>query len=339
MKLVYITGITGQVGSMLADFYLNKGFYVVGLVRRTSTNNTERIAHILGNPNLELVQADITDAASLHKSINHFKPDFLCHAAAQSQVRISFDEPYHTMLTTGMGTLNILEALVKESPHTKSVFFNSSEMFGSACDKDGLQRETTPFMPCSVYGIAKLASHHLVNVYRKSYGIFACSAICFNMESSRRGDNFVTKKITKWLAEFHQAKENSWSWSKIKLGNINAQRDWNAVRDSILAVDLMLNHKEPDDFVISSGETHSVREFFQEALNLVEPGYKIDDLYEVDKSLLRPYELPYLRGDSTKIREKLGWKPKVGFKELIREMVAADVRDLMNKELDYVSDR
>lgn len=338
MKSVFITGITAQTSYYLLDLFLNKGYYVVGMQRRCSVDNTERIKSFLSNPNLELVRGDVTDASSLHKLLNHFKPDYLVHNAAQSDVRVSFEEPNHTLQVTGVGSLNVLDALVKESPRTKSVFFNSSEMFGSNCDKDGYQRETTPLGGNSPYAAAKVLSHNLINIYRKSYGLPVSSAILFNMESPFRGESFVTRKITRFLAEFHQAKERGWPWSKLKLGNIDSKRDWSSCRDSIHAVYLMLQ-AEPDDFVISSGETHSVREFFQEALNLVEPNYRVDDLYEVDKSLLRPYELPYLRGDSTKIREKLGWVPKVTFKELVREMVAADVRDLMNKELDYVSDR
>ena len=323
MKKALITGITGQDGSYLAEFLLEKGYEVHGLIRRSSTFNTERIDHIYADPHdlkakLFLHYGDITDSGQLTNLIYNIQPDEIYHLAAQSHVRVSFDMPEFTGDVTGIGTTRLLESIRRSGIKTRFYQASSSEMFGDAPPP---QNEETPFRPRSPYGAAKVYAYWMVRNYREGYGMFAVNGILFNHESPRRGETFVTRKITRALARIKIGLQD-----KLYLGNLEAKRDWGYAGDYVEAMWLMLQQDVPDDYVIATGETHSVREFLEEAFKYAELDWK--KYMEIDKRYFRPLEVEFLQGDASKARKKLKWEPKVKFKELVKIMVDADIKNL-----------
>ncbi len=316
-----ITGITGQDGSYLAEFLLKKGYEVHGIIRRSSSFNTGRIEHLYQDPHtphrrLFLHYGDLTDGAALARLLSKIQPDEIYHLGAQSHVRVSFDIPEYTANVTALGTLRLLEAIRETQIPTRFYQAGSSEMFG---DAPSPQNENTPFFPKSPYAAAKAYAHWLTVTYRESYGLFACNGILFNHESPRRGETFVTRKITRSLARILAGKQE-----KLYLGNLDAKRDWGYAPEYVEAMWLMLQQPKPDDFVIATGESHSVREFLDEAFGLV--GLDWHPYVEIDPRYFRPTDIEILQGDATKARTQLGWSPRVRFKELVRIMVEADLR-------------
>ena len=323
-KKALITGITGQDGSYLAELLLEKGYEVHGVVRRASTFNTERIDHLYQNPAVNGVSlfrhyGDVADSTSLIQLLYRIQPDEVYHLAAQSHVRVSFDVPEYTGDVTGLGTIRILEAIRETGLKSRFYQASSSEMFGKV--QEVPQRETTPFWPRSPYGAAKVYAYWVTVNYREAYGMFACNGILFNHESPRRGETFVTRKITRSVARIKAGLDD-----KLTLGNLDARRDWGYAKEYVDAMWRMLQQDEPEDFVIATGETHSVREFLEEAFGHV--GLDWQKHVVLDKRYERPSEVDLLVGDPAKAREKLGWQPKVTFRELVRLMVDADVRRL-----------
>ncbi len=321
MTTALITGITGQDGSYLTELLLKKGYAVYGIIRRSSSFNTERIDHIYQdphdpNPKLRLVYGDLNDASSLNRIIRTIQPQEIYHLGAQSHVRVSFDIPEYTGEITALGTVRLLEAIRETGVKTKFYNASSSEMFGSAPPP---QNETTPFHPRSPYAAAKVYAHWMTVNYREGYGLFACNGILFNHESPRRGETFVTRKITKALARIKTGSQD-----KLFLGNLDAQRDWGYAGDYVEAIWRMLQQPKPDDFVIATGETHSVREFLDEAFGYVGMDWK--KYVEIDPRYYRPTEVDVLQGDSSKAKREMGWEPKVRFSELVRMMVDHDLR-------------
>jgi len=319
-KKALITGITGQDGSYLADLLLAKGYTVYGIIRRSSSFNTGRIDHIYQdphdpNPRLRLVYGDLNDASSLNKIVRNIAPDEIYNLGAQSHVRVSFDVPEYTGEVTALGTVRLLEAIRETGVATRFYQASSSEMFGNA---PGPQSETTPFEPRSPYAAAKLYAHWMTVNYREGYRLFACNGILFNHESPRRGETFVSRKITKAVARIKHGLQD-----KLFLGNLDAKRDWGFAGDYVEAIWLMLQQPEPDDFVIATGETHSVRDFLDEAFGHVKLDWK--KYVEIDPRYYRPTEVDLLLGDASKARRKLGWQPKVRFQDLVRMMVDADL--------------
>jgi GDPmannose 4,6-dehydratase len=367
-KRALITGITGQDGSYLAEFLLNKGYEVHGLIRRSSTFNTERIDHIYADPHdpkakLFLHYGDITDSGQLTNLIYNIQPDEIYHLAAQSHVRVSFDMPEFTGDVTGIGTTRLLESIRRSGIKTRYYQASSSEMFGDAPPP---QNENTPFRPRSPYAAAKVYAYWMTKNYREGYGMFAVNGILFNHESPRRGETFVTRKITRAIARMKYGLEK-----KLYLGNLEAKRDWGYAPDFVEAMWLMLQQGEPDDYVIATGETHSVREFIN--LAFTHAGIEIewkgtgvsekgvvksfasnlypqssnglssrasnlqpltsalsigDAIIEIDPRYFRPLEVEFLQGDASKAKKKLKWEPKVKFKELVKIMVEADIKNL-----------
>ena len=367
-KKALITGITGQDGSYLAELLLSKGYLVHGLIRRSSTFNTDRIDHIYTDPHdpqskLFLHYGDITDSGQLTNLIYNIQPDEIYHLAAQSHVRVSFDMPEFTGDVTAIGTTRLLEAIRRSGIKTKFYQASSSEMFG---DAPAPQNEETPFRPKSPYAVAKVYAYWMTRNCREGYGMFACNGILFNHESPRRGETFVTRKITRALARIKFGLQD-----KIYLGNLEAKRDWGYAPDFVEAMWLMLQQDAPDDYVIATGETHSVREFLNLAFNhtgielewkgtgisekgvvksfasnlypqssnglssrasnleLLTSNLRIGDaIIEIDPRYFRPLEVEFLQGDASKAKKKLNWEPKVRFKELVKIMVDADIKDL-----------
>jgi len=322
-KKALVTGITGQDGSYLAELLLDKGYEVHGLIRRASTFNTSRIEHIYVDPHqvgarIFLHYGDLSDSSHLTNLIYDVRPDEIYHLGAQSHVRVSFDLPDHTGDITGLGTARILEALRRSGVDAGFYQASSSEMFGSS---PAPQNEDTPFHPRSPYAAAKLYAHWMTVNYRDAYGIFACSGILFNHESPRRGQTFVTRKITTAIAEVLAGRRD-----RIYLGNLEAKRDWGYTPEYVETMWLMLQQAEPDDYVIGTGESHSVQEFAQEAASYV--GLDWEKLVEIDLRYFRPTEADFFLADTAKARRKLGWRPRVTFKELVRIMVDADLRAL-----------
>jgi GDPmannose 4,6-dehydratase len=309
-----ITGITGQDGSYLAEFLLDKGYEVYGIVRRSSLEKFDRIEAI--TEKIRFVEGDLTDQSSLDQALQQLKPDELYNLAAQSFVPVSWNQPVLTADVTGLGALRVMEAIRKHSPQTKFLQASSSEMFGKVREKP--QTETTPFHPRSPYGVAKTFGHHITVNYRESYGIFACSSICFNHESPRRGAEFVTRKVTQTVAKIKLGLAD-----KLKMGNIDAQRDWGFAGDYIRAMWLMLQQPQADDYVIATGETHSVQELLELAFS--HAGLDWKKYVEIDPKLVRPAEVDYLCGDASKAKKVLGWAPHVTFRQLIEMMVDADL--------------
>lgn len=328
-KKALITGVTGQDGSYLCELLIEKGYEVHGIIRRSSSFNTKRIDHIYEDPHnpkarMFLHYGDLTDATSLNKILAAVQPDEIYNLGAQSHVKVSFEIPEYTGDSTGLGTLRLLEAIHFNGLEKKTRFYQagSSEMYGLVHETP--QKESTPFYPRSPYGAAKVYSHWITVNYREAYGIFACNGILFNHESPRRGETFVTRKISKGVAAIHLGLQN-----KVYLGNLDAKRDWGYAKDYVEAMWLMLQQDKPDDYVIATGETHSVKEFVEEAFSHLGLDWKKH--VEVDTKYFRPTEVDLLLGDSTKAQKKLGWKNKVGFKELVKMMVDADVTDLKAK--------
>lgn len=318
MPKALITGITGQDASYLAEFLLDKGYEVYGTTRRSSTVNNERIKHIENHERLHIVPADLLDQVSLMNAIKTAQPDEIYNLAAQSFVKTSWDQPVLTGDFTGIGVTRVLEAIRTIKPDTKFYQASSSEMFGKVTEVP--QKETTRFYPRSPYGVAKVYGHYITVNYRESYSMFACSGILFNHESPRRGLEFVTRKITNAVARISLGKQD-----KLELGNLDAKRDWGFAGDYVEAMWLMLQQDEADDFVIATGETHSVKEFVQLAFEAV--GISDWEKHVVSNvgSHMRPAEVDHLIGDASKAKNKLGWAPKTSFKQLVEMMVKADL--------------
>lgn len=338
MKNALIWGITGQDGSYLAELLLSKGYKVTGVTRRVSVSTLARIEHLL--PKINIVEGDITDGFNVSKVINDAEPDEIYNLAAQSHVGTSFKQPSLTWDITASGVLNILEA-IRYSPRKNSIRFyqaSSSEMFGKnyteSYDEYGgptfkYQDEDTAFVPQSPYAIAKLAAHHLVRNYRESYGIHASSGILFNHESERRGEHFVTRKITKWIGAFVKWTRDGnkpQDFPKLRLGNLEARRDWGHAEDYVNAMWLMLQQDVADDYVVATGETHSVREFLDAAFNHIMI-HDWSEYVEIDPEFYRPAEVDYLLGVPQKAETKLGWRRNVSFQNLVERMVDNDVQE------------
>jgi GDPmannose 4,6-dehydratase len=325
MKKALITGVTGQDGSYLAEFLLEKGYEVIGMVRRTSTVNFDRITHLQND--IELVQGDLLDQVSLIAILQEHRPDEVYNLAAQSFVPTSFEQPVLTGEFTGLGVTRVLDAIRLVDKNIKFYQASSSEMFGKV--REAPQNENTPFYPRSPYGAAKVYGHWMTVNYRESYGLFACSGILFNHESPRRGLEFVTHKVTRGAAKVRQGLAD-----ELRLGNLEAQRDWGYAGDYVEAMWLMLQQDEPDDYVIATGETHSVRELCEVAFGHLGLDYR--DYVVCDPKFYRPAEVDQLIGDASKARKILGWEPRVSFEELIHMMVDADLealqRMLRNRE-------
>jgi len=323
-KVALVTGVTGQDGAYLADLLLKKGYRVIGLKRRTSLINTDRIDHIFESTedimNFDLVYGNVIDAGNIYRTLQDYQPDEIYNLAAQSHVRVSFDTPEETAKIVAMGTLRLLEAVRNVCPHVKFYQASSSEMFGD--NPVHPQNELTRLMPASPYACAKVFAHNLVRNYRESYGLHASSGILFNHESPRRGETFVTRKITSAAARIKMGQQD-----KLYLGNLDAKRDWGFAGDYVEAMWLMLQQDEPDDYVIATGETHTVREFLQEVFDHAD--LSIEEHVEIDERLFRPHEVPLLLGDPSKAQKKLGWQPKVKFKELARMMYDEDLQELI----------
>jgi GDPmannose 4,6-dehydratase len=322
-----ITGITGQDGSYLAELLLEKGYEVHGLVRRSSSFNTARIDHLYQDPHERGVRlfthyGDLADPVSLTHLLYRLQPDEIYHLGAQSHVRVSFDIPEYTFDVTAGGTLRLLEAMREAGVNSRFYQASSSEMFGAAPPP---QKEDTPFHPRSPYAVAKVAAYWAVVNYREAYGMFASNGILFNHEGPRRGETFVTRKITRALARIKHGLQD-----KLYLGNLDAKRDWGYAPDYVEAMWRMLQHDEGDDFVVATGETHSVREFLEVAFT--HAGVDWEQHVDIDPKYFRPSEVDVLLGDPSKAKEKLGWEPTVGFEELTRIMVDADLR-LVDDEL------
>src|SRR5688572_3118395 len=334
MKKALITGITGQDGSYLAELLLAKGYEVHGIIRRASTFNTGRIDHLYKDPHINGVHlflhyGDIADSTNLIKLLYRIQPDEVYHLAAQSHVRVSFDIPEYTGDVTGLSTIRILEAMRETGVKARFYQASSSEMFGKVHEVP--QRETTPFHPRSPYGAAKVYAYWATVNYRESYGMFACNGILFNHESPRRGETFVTRKITRAVARIKAGQQQ-----KLYLGNLDAKRDWGYAREYVEAMWHMLQQDEADDYVIATGETHSVEEFLTEAFSHVNLDWH--DYVELDPKYLRPAEVDLLIGDASKAKRVLGWEPKVSFRELVRLMVDADVAMLGHQEHEIFGD-
>ena len=345
MKKALITGITGQDGSYLAEFLINKNYQVHGIKRRTSLINTDRIDHLYQDPHeidkkLILHHGDMTDSTSLIRIIQEVQPDEIYNLAAQSHVAVSFEEPEYTANSDALGALRILEAIRILKLENKVKFYqaSTSELYGSA--KETPQTEKTPFYPRSPYGVAKLYAYWITVNYREAYGIYACNGILFNHESPVRGETFVTRKITRALARIKLGTQNN-----LYLGNLDAKRDWGHAKDFVEAQWLMLQQQQPDDFVIATGTQHSVRDFINEAAknldmdiiwkgkNLEEVGfYNGKDIIKVDPRYFRPTEVETLLGDASKAKEKLNWSPKISFNQLVKEMVNEDLKIAKNDQ-------
>ena len=314
MKKALITGINGQDGSYLAEFLLEKGYEVHGVLKRNSVseNQTARLDDVFDK--LHLYYGDLEDLSSLIHILQKVQPDEVYNLAAQSHVRISFDVPIYTACATGLGVLNMFEACRIACPDVKIYQASSSEMFGNCIDDDGFQRETTPMQPVSPYGCAKVFAYNIGRNYRHSYNMFISNGILFNHESPRRGSNFVTNKVVKGACAIKMGEQD-----KLALGNLDASRDWGHAKDYVEAMWMMLQQEEPDDFVCATGVSHTVRDLCEYTFKVLDMEYK--DYIMVDEKYLRPEELEDLKGDSTKMREKLGWKPRYSFEIMINEMI------------------
>tara|TARA_B100000963_G_C22560186_1_gene640938 strand:- start:308 stop:1336 length:1029 start_codon:yes stop_codon:yes gene_type:complete len=339
MKKALITGVTGQDGSYLAEFLINKGYEVHGIKRRTSLINTDRIDHLFQDPhekNLKFIlhHGDLTDSTSLIRIIQEVQPDEIYNLAAQSHVKVSFEEPEYTANSDALGALRILEAIriLKLEKKTKYYQASTSELYGLV--RETPQNETTPFYPRSPYGVAKLYAYWITVNYREAYGIYACNGILFNHESPVRGETFVTRKITRALARIKLGLQKT-----LYLGNLNSKRDWGHARDYVEVQWMMLQQDKPEDFVIATGKQHSVREFINLAAENLEMKiewkgknekeigiYNNQEIIKVDTSYYRPTEVDSLLGDPSKAKKKLGWQPKISFEQLVKEMVESDLK-------------
>ncbi len=331
MKRALITGVTGQDGSYLAEFLLSKGYEVYGIKRRSSSFNTDRIEHILKDPHEEskfrLEYGDLNDASSLNRIMRTIEPDEIYNLAAQSHVRVSFDIPEYTSEIAALGTLRLLEAIRDTGIETKFYQASSSEMFGKV--RETPQNENTPFYPRSPYACSKVFAYWITVNYRESYDMFASNGILFNHESPRRGETFVTRKITMAIANILNGTQQ-----KLYLGNLEAKRDWGYALDYVEGMWKMLQHKRPDDFVLATGVTHSVREFLDEAFTHV--GLDAEKYVEIDPRYYRPAEVDCLIGDYSKAKKKLNWTPKVSFKQLVHIMVDSDIKNICGKSIEEI---
>lgn len=323
-KRALITGITGQDGSYLAELLIEKGYEVHGIIRRSSSFNTARIEHLYHDPHesgvpLTLHHGDLTDSSGLYKLLNHLRPDEVYNLGAQSHVAVSFQIPEYTADSVAMGNLRLLEALSHADWPVKFYQAGSSEMFGKVLEVP--QRETTPFYPRSPYAVAKVFAHHMTVQYREAQNLFACNGVLFNHESPRRGATFVTRKVTRGVASIALGKTD-----KLYLGNLDSMRDWGYAREYVEAMWLMLQQDRPDDYVVATGEMHSVRELVSHAFSLV--GLDPEDHVAIDPRYFRPTEVDQLLGDASKAERVLGWKPKTTFNELVRIMLANDIREM-----------
>lgn len=337
VKKALITGITGQDGSYLAELLLEKGYEVHGMIRRSSAFNTSRINHIFQDPHLSEVKlflhyGDLSDSSNINRLLEKIRPDEIYNLGAQSHVRVSFDMPEYTGDVTGLGTLRILDAIRETGIKTKFYQASSSEMFGKAVEIP--IKETTPFYPRSPYGVAKVYAYWITKNYRESYNLFACNGILFNHESPRRGETFVTRKITRGLSRIKLGKEKI-----LYLGNLDAERDWGYAKDFVYGMWLMLQQNRPDDYILATNETHTVREFVEETakrldFNIAWKGRGIKEkgvdkktgktIIKIDSRYFRPSEVDTLLGDYSKAKKRLGWEPKVKFNELVEIMTKAD---------------
>jgi len=320
-KTALISGITGQDGSFLTELLLEKGYNVYGIIRRSSSFNTDRIDHLYQDPHeagtrLRLLYGDLNDSSSLNTILKQVQPDEIYNLGAQSHVRVSFDIPEYTGEVTGLGTVRFLEAIREIGIRPKFYQASSSELYGKVVETP--QTETTPFYPRSPYACAKAYAYHITVNYRESYGMFACNGILFNHESERRGETFVSRKITRAATRIKLGLQE-----KLYMGNLDARRDWGYARDYVEAMWLMMNVDEADDYVVATGETHSVREFIEKAFGYLDLDW--ERYVEIDPRYFRPAEVDLLLGDATKAREKLGWEPKVSFENLVKLMVDHDL--------------
>ena len=313
-KTAFITGIAGQDGSYMSEYLSSLGYRVTGIIRRNSTveHQRDRIYHL---PNIELEYGDLTDQSSIERALAKFQPDEIYNLAAQSHVRISSDIPQYTVQTNALGALNVLEAYKFVCPNAKFYQASSSEMFGTSVDEDGYQRETTPMNPVSPYGCSKVFAYNIVRNYRKSYKLHASNGILFNHESPRRGSNFVTNKVVKAAVEIKLGFSNS-----LELGNMDSYRDWGHSKDYVRAMHLILQQDNPGDYVVATGETRSVRDMCEYVFDQLGLDYR--QWVTQNPKFLRPEELPYLKGDSSRIRTELGWKPEYTFETMMDEMIA-----------------
>jgi GDPmannose 4,6-dehydratase len=321
-----ITGITGQDGSYLAELLLGKGYEVFGLVRRSSVKRLERIESFVED--LGLVEGDLTDQSSLDSVIHEVQPDEVYNMAAQSFVPASWNQAALTGDVTGLGVIRILEAIRKHRPQSKFLQASSSEMFGKV--RESPQTEKTPFYPRSPYGAAKVFGHHITVNYRESYSLFACSAMAFNHESPRRGTEFVTRKVTQQVARIKCGLAK-----KLMMGNLEAKRDWGFAGDYVGAMWMILQQSKPEDYVLATGKTHSIRELLEVAFGVV--GLDWQQYVEIDPKFIRPAEVDFLCGDATKARERLGWQPRVSFEELVKMMVEADLQAVQRGKNDFAN--
>ena len=316
MKTAFVTGITGQDGSYLAELLLLKGYKVVAMKRRTSLISTDRVNHLMDNKNFHMVYGNLNDSGCLHRLLIEHQPDEIYNLAAQSHVRVSFETPEETTEFVAMGTLRILEAFRNTCPEAHFYQASSSEMFGD--NPENPQNETTRLTPASPYACAKTYAHNLCRNYRESYGLHISSGILFNHESPRRGETFVTRKITLAAARIKSGLQD-----KLYLGNLDAKRDWGFAGDYVEAMWLMLQQDTPDDYVVATGETHSVKEFLHAVFE--HAGLDVNEYVEISERLFRPHEVPLLLGDPSKAEAEMGWKPKVKFNELAKMMFDADL--------------
>lgn len=321
-KKTLITGINGQDGSYLSEYLLDKGYEVYGIIRRNSftENQSTRINHLL--PRLNIHYSDLLDFSSLGNLINRIKPDEIYNLAAQSHVKVSFETPIYTSEVNAIGTLNLLEAIRSFSPMSKFYQASSSEMFGSSVDDDGYQRETTNMNPVSPYGCSKVFAYNITRNYREAYKLFTVNGILFNHESPKRGVNFVTNKVVKNAVLIKLGRKN-----KLELGNLDSYRDWGHSKDYVKAMHKMINHHQPDDYVVATGQTHTVREMTEYVFNKLNLDYK--DYVKVNPKYFRPQELSYLKGDPSKIKKEIGWEPEYSFESMLDEMI-----DYWIKKLD-----
>ena len=356
-KKALITGVTGQDGSYLAELLLEKGYMVVGLKRRTSTENHQRIECCIKNPRFSLEEVEIADSGSVYSAVERHQPDEIYNLAAQSHVKTSFDQPHYTIEANTVGVVNFLEAIRRFKPDAKFYQASTSEMFGKNYDakfctddknnpQEKFQDENTAFEPQSPYAAAKLASHHMVRIYREGYDLHASCGILFNHESERRGEKFVTRKITKWIAGFKSWAEaqgldtnannfrfdhdniisDNSSYPKLRLGNIEAFRDWGHAEDYVNAMWLMLQQQTPDDYVIATGETYSVHDFLVHAFDYINIAKEdITNFFMIDPQFYRPAEVEFLKGEPTKAETILGWERKVSFEQLVHRMLESDI--------------
>ena len=346
MKVAAISGVTGQDGSYLAELLLSKGYFVIGFSRRVSVDTSERIKHLLDDPNFDFQEGDICDPLYITELLTKFRIAEFYNLAAQSHVHTSFSQPVVTTEIDYLGPLNILNCIKSLSPETKFYQASTSEMFGDEYDGEESYRyqdEDTYMNPQSPYAIAKLAAHHACRLYRESYGLFTCSGILFNHESPRRGEKFVTRKITKWIGDYVKWRNKpnvdkiivdedkdyilstDEKFPKLRLGNLDAYRDWGHAKDYVRAMWMMMQHDVPDDYVVSTCKSHTVREFLEEAFYAISYDGNWEDLVVIDPQFYRPAEVDYLNGVSIKARTALGWTPEYAFEDLVAEMVEEDL--------------